>query len=208
MAHVRIRCTGLIIENGEVLLVEYDERGVHYNLPGGGLEPGETIVDGVAREVAEETCAEVEVGPLALVYEMAPHKQSGNYLDADTHSLHLIFDCKLKPGSRPRMPDRPDPNQTAIKWVRLDRLEDVLLIPNIAPQIRQYAANQAGIRFIEDDRLPPLPDNWYNERQLRGNGVNVVEKSDHAANRRASGRVQVRRLPGAVRQAGRSRGDA
>ena len=53
MSHVRIRCTGLIIENNSVLLVEYDDNGIHYNLPGGGLEPGETILEGVAREVLD-----------------------------------------------------------------------------------------------------------------------------------------------------------
>ena len=54
MSHVRIRCTGLIVENNSVLLVEYDDNGIHYNLPGGGLEPGETILEGVAREVLEK----------------------------------------------------------------------------------------------------------------------------------------------------------
>lgn len=39
MSHVRIRCTALIIENNSVLLVEYDDNGIHYNLPGGDLNP-------------------------------------------------------------------------------------------------------------------------------------------------------------------------
>ncbi|MDG0808054.1 NUDIX domain-containing protein [Cohnella rhizosphaerae] len=131
MAHVRIRCTGLIIENDSILLVEYNERGIHYNLPGGGLEPGETIVDGVKREVLEETCAEIEVGPIALVYEMAPHKQSGDYKDNEQHGLNLIFECKLTGNTVPQLPSQPDPHQTAVKWIPIQELNSLILIPNI-----------------------------------------------------------------------------
>ena len=156
MSHVRIRCTGLIIENNSVLLVEYDDNGVHYNLPGGGLEPGETIVEGVAREVLEETTAEVEVGPLALLYELAPHKQSGDYDVNEKHSLHLIFECTLKNNSRPKLPQKPDPNQTAVKWVTLEELGSILLIPNINQQIINYVKNKRNIELIEDYRLDRL----------------------------------------------------
>ncbi len=80
--HIRVRPTALIIKDESILLVEYDDEGIHYNLPGGGAEPGETVIEGVRREVFEETMAEVEVGPLAFVYECAPHNQSGDYPDA------------------------------------------------------------------------------------------------------------------------------
>src|SRR3712207_8409262 len=54
--------TTLFRSEGAVLMVEYDEWGLHYNLPGGGLERGESLHEGVRREVLEETSAEVEVG--------------------------------------------------------------------------------------------------------------------------------------------------
>jgi 8-oxo-dGTP diphosphatase len=92
LSHIRIRPTALIIKNNSILLVEYDDNGIHYNLPGGGAEPGETIIEGVIREVFEETAAEVEVGPLALVYEFAPHKQSGEYLLTEKHRIHLTYE--------------------------------------------------------------------------------------------------------------------
>ncbi|WP_054957994.1 NUDIX domain-containing protein [Paenibacillus dakarensis] len=159
MSHVRIRCTALIIENDSILLVEYEERGVHYNLPGGGLEPGETIMDGVRREVLEETCADIEVGPIALVYEMAPHKQSGDYNDNEKHGLHLIFECKLKNNSVPHLPSQPDPHQTAVKWIPIHDLDKILLIPNINKQIIDYIQNRRNIEIIEDHRLERLKQN-------------------------------------------------
>lgn len=156
MSHVRIRCTGLIIENNSVLLVEYDDNGIHYNLPGGGLEPGETIIEGVAREVFEETTAEVEVGPLALIYEFSPHKQSGDYDENAKHGLHLIFECTLKNHTVPKLPENPDLNQTAVKWIPIEELDSILLIPNIKNQIKNYINNKRNIDLIEDYRLEKL----------------------------------------------------
>lgn len=156
MANVRIRCTGLIIENNSILLVEYDDNGIHYNLPGGGLELGETIIEGVEREVLEETTAQVDVGPLALIYEFTPHKQSGDYNFNEKPGLHLIFECTLKKNSIPRLPQNPDPHQIAVKWIPMEELDSILLIPNINKQIKNYIKNKKNIELIEDYRLDRL----------------------------------------------------
>ncbi len=62
----RIRLTGILVEDGKVLLVkEVLRERSRWNLPGGGLEPGETIEAGLIRELREETGLAVRVeGPL------------------------------------------------------------------------------------------------------------------------------------------------
>ena len=57
----------LIVNDGRVLLVRRGSEPLkgHWTLPGGMLEVGETLAEGVAREVREETGLEVE--PLELV---------------------------------------------------------------------------------------------------------------------------------------------
>ncbi|XEC97320.1 NUDIX domain-containing protein [Paenibacillus tarimensis] len=152
--HIRVRPTALIIRDGGILLVEYeDQDGIHYNLPGGGAEPGETILEGVKREVIEETMAEVAVGQLAFVYECAPHKQSGDYPDAP-HTLSLIFECFLKEGSEPRQPDHTDDSeQSAVKWISIEELDSIILFPNIKEQIKEYISNSRNIEIIEDYKL-------------------------------------------------------
>lgn len=55
-----------------VLLLRYDnpEVGVHWAMPGGGLDPGETPREGARREVREETgWTDIEPGPLLCTWE-------------------------------------------------------------------------------------------------------------------------------------------
>lgn len=56
---------------GRVLLIERGKApdAGRWSVPGGRLEPAETIAQGVAREVREETGLVVEVGALACVIE-------------------------------------------------------------------------------------------------------------------------------------------
>ena len=53
----RVRCAGLVVQDDSLLLVRYaDPRvGDHWQVPGGGLEPGETIEAAVARELSLST---------------------------------------------------------------------------------------------------------------------------------------------------------
>ena len=51
----------------ELLLMRRSDNG-HWGLPGGYVEPGESVRSAVAREVLEETGVEIEVGRLVGVY--------------------------------------------------------------------------------------------------------------------------------------------
>lgn len=57
-----IRVYGLLIENGQLLIVDeiYKERNIT-KYPGGGLNPGEGTIDCLQREIKEELNMDVEV---------------------------------------------------------------------------------------------------------------------------------------------------
>ena len=150
--HIRVRAGAVIIENNSILLIEFqDERGLHYNLPAGGAEPNESVIDTVKREAKEEASVDVMVGPLAFVYEYAPHLNEFRY--GQIHSLGLMFECQLREGSLPKMPSDPDPNQTGVRWVLLSELANIVLYPNMKAQILEYVKNRRNIDFIEEHTL-------------------------------------------------------
>ncbi|WNB91027.1 NUDIX domain-containing protein [Bacillus sp. NEB1478] len=150
--HIRVRAGAVIIENNSILLIEFtDENGLHYNLPAGGTEPNESIKEAVQREVKEEASVEVEVGPLAFVYEYAPHLNQQKY--GDRHSLGLMFECKIKEGFSPKLPENPDSNQTGVKWIPLSELHNIILYPNIKEHIIEYSKNKRNIDMIEEHEL-------------------------------------------------------
>jgi mutator protein MutT len=61
----------VIVKDGKVLVVKrkHEPLAGRWSLPGGALELGETLEEGVAREMREETGLEVEVGPVIEVFD-------------------------------------------------------------------------------------------------------------------------------------------
>ncbi|AJY75882.1 NUDIX domain-containing protein [Paenibacillus beijingensis] len=150
----RIRPTALIFREDQILLIEYEENGeFHYNLPGGGLKKGELLMDGLSREVYEEACIHIETGSIAFVYEFNPNKQSGDYDPETKPSIHIIFECTLNAEEEPKLPAKPDPNQTAVRWMPLSKLKTIVLYPNIADHILDYYSNRRSIELLEDYKL-------------------------------------------------------
>jgi 8-oxo-dGTP diphosphatase len=132
--NMRVGANAVIVRDDAILLVEFGNGWKrHFNLPGGGIEPGETILDGLRREVREETCAEITIGALVLAWEyFPPHYDQP---DGELHKLGLIFRCELQVGSEPRLPAQPDPHQIAVQWVPLLALPTEPLLPKIGDQL-------------------------------------------------------------------------
>jgi 8-oxo-dGTP diphosphatase len=83
----RVSASALIIENEHVLLAH--RRAIDWwNLPGGAVDAGETVAEGLRREVREETGLEIEVGQLVGVYSK-PLKQE----------IVLAFRCQVTGGT-------------------------------------------------------------------------------------------------------------
>ena len=81
----------IAIENGKVLLVK-DVRSNRYNLPGGGMEPGETIFETLKREASEE------IGTSNISLEkIFDVKENYFYHDPSDNAWHaIIFFAKAK----------------------------------------------------------------------------------------------------------------
>jgi 8-oxo-dGTP diphosphatase len=102
-----------VIERDGAYLLAHRADIPWWNLPGGGLEYGETLQDGIIREVREEIGAEVEVRRLVGVYAK-PQKRE----------IVLAFLCHLTA-------DSPEPTTSeevsSVAWFLPDDLPDNLL---------------------------------------------------------------------------------
>lgn len=151
--HIRVSARGIVIKDNKILLNEFGG-GQYYNIPGGGVEPGETVRQAVVRELFEETGLHITVGDLIYVLEYEPHKCSFSY--GKTPHISMVFRCYAedtqikKPTIPDQDPDNPDISCEA-KWIEIDRLKDIEYVPYIHDQLMEYI--QTGVFtpvFIEE----------------------------------------------------------
>jgi 8-oxo-dGTP diphosphatase len=90
---------GIVLHDGNILLIERFRKRLHYySIPGGGIEEGETPAETAVREIAEETtCLVRVVRPL--------------YVLIRGEVIHHIFLCEYVSGT-PRLPEHAPEAQT------------------------------------------------------------------------------------------------
>ena len=80
--------------NGEILLIQRADNA-HWGLPGGHVEPGESVAQAAAREVLEETGCEIEVGRLIGVYS-DPERQTVESSSGErSQFVNLCFEARV-----------------------------------------------------------------------------------------------------------------
>lgn len=104
-------------ERGEVLMLKASYGALGWGLPGGAMDPGETIHECVLRECLEELGQQVEVGPLTGVYAISEHHSQAFIFRgtltapeairlSDEHSAYRYFPVdELSPAQRRRVLD-------------------------------------------------------------------------------------------------------
>ncbi|HEY6441819.1 MAG TPA: NUDIX hydrolase [Candidatus Acidoferrales bacterium] len=88
---------GVVISDGRVLLVRRGSPPLQgqWSIPGGILEVGETLIEGVRRELAEETRIDVRVRTLIEVFERIDRDSSGKL---QYHFVVLDYLCEAVGG--------------------------------------------------------------------------------------------------------------
>ncbi|HEV2299083.1 MAG TPA: NUDIX domain-containing protein [Candidatus Acidoferrales bacterium] len=88
---------GVVIADGRALLIRRGHAPLEgqWSIPGGTLEVGETIVEGIRRELEEETGIEVRVLDLIEVFERVFRDKDGK---VQYHFVILDYLCEMADG--------------------------------------------------------------------------------------------------------------
>ena len=96
---IRPGVSAIIITPQGLLLQRRADNGL-WGLPGGGVEPGESVTEAVVRETLEETGLDVEPLRLVGVYSAPALGQVVTYPDGNVvHYVSSSFECRVLGGT-------------------------------------------------------------------------------------------------------------
>ena len=136
---VRVRVGGIIISNGEVLLIAHKkENDIYWLLPGGGVDYGESLSEALMREFAEELNIEITVNDLALISDsIAPM--------GERHIINIFFLCEYSKGDfmlgdEIRLHD--------FKFFKREEISNIKLFPPINDELISIMDSGAKMKYI------------------------------------------------------------
>ncbi len=138
-----IRVGAVILRGNAILLVRHDkpQSDLYWVLPGGRLEPGESIPECAIREVSEETGLTGHFSGILHVSE---------FQKEDRHTIDITALVEVGPddeailGSDPEVEDGAEPTLKELRWVDRGELDGIKLLP----------------RFLEERLVSGLRDGW------------------------------------------------
>ncbi len=142
-----VRVAVVVEREGALLLVRHQkpDRDPYWVLPGGRLEPGETIPECAGRELAEETGLTAGFSGVLYVSE---------FLREGRHTIDVVVRMELqrggeaKLGSDPEVAPGTEPTLAEVRWVSVDELREIELLP---ASIKEKLLRDAGDGWAPDN---------------------------------------------------------
>lgn len=145
----KVRATGILIEKGSLLLVKQKlSNNKNWSLPGGRVEPGETLEQALIREMKEETGLDVE--PIRMLYVC-------DVAASDNTVLHITFLTKRIGGEITLPTNEFDENP----------IHDVQFIP--IDELTEYGISEKFVEILKNDF--PNAGNYMGDKSNIGLGV-------------------------------------
>ena len=123
-----IRVGAAVARDGALLLVchQKPDRDAYWVLPGGRLEPGETIPECAKREISEETGLSASFRGVLYVSEFL---REGRHTVDITVRMAPEGSEEAELGSDPEVAPGSEPTLRELRWVEADELRKIELLP-------------------------------------------------------------------------------
>jgi 8-oxo-dGTP diphosphatase len=126
---VSVRVAVVLVKDGRVLLARHEKGGESYwVLPGGAVEPGETLAEALRRELREEAGLAIEPGDILFLND-------GYRPEAETVAVY--FSAALR-GQAEAPKVTPGKVLREVRWVPAEELSHLDLRPNIRSELLEY----------------------------------------------------------------------
>lgn len=142
---VHIVAAGGIVENekGEILLVKTRREG-DWVFPGGQIEVGENLIDGVVREVKEESGIDVHVLHLIGVYSNTATYEG--HSGVKTIPTKVMFDFVCEPiGGELATSDETSKS----RWIHKKEVLDMITTPAIRTRFKAYLDYKGSVQYMD-----------------------------------------------------------
>jgi 8-oxo-dGTP diphosphatase len=138
-----IRVGAVVERGGALLLVRHQKPGrdAYWVLPGGRLEPGETVPECAEREISEETGLSARFSGVLYVSELL---REGRHTVDITVRMTTEEDEEARLGSDPEIAQGGEPTLRELRWVEVGQLREIELLP----------------AWIKDRLLEDADDGW------------------------------------------------
>ncbi len=143
-----IACAGAVLnEKEEILLVKTHRHG--WSLPGGIVEEGENIINGVKREVMEETGVDIEVGRVFCISSNTCKYPGYNGVKEVPTKIMLDFICRAKSGT-----PRPSEENPESAYFPVNKAFDMIEDPGMKERFKAFLAYNGSPIYLEYANRP------------------------------------------------------
>jgi len=130
----------IVVNNqGEILLIRRTDNG-NWAVPGGGMDPGESITDTAVRETLEETGITCEITGLVGIYTNPGHVIRYTSNNEVRQEFSIVFTARPTGGQL-----RPSSESAEPQWVS----------PAIVRRLQMHASMRQRIQHYLDKRTEP-----------------------------------------------------